>query len=219
MSLRARLFVAVVVLLVTMGATGAILTATQRRFQIDQLDSQLQAAVFSLSHLEPFLAPATGPATAGGPVLAPAVDAGTLADFWVGEVGADGTVTARVQPQVTGAAGPQVDGMEARLAATTKAGFTTPAPGESSPFRLAAAPLGTTGRVLVIGLPTSTIDDATNQLVRDLAFGAVVMVAVMAMLSWWIWHLGLRPIGRMTEAAEAIPVSYTHLTLPTIYSV
>lgn len=202
MSLRARLIVAVLVLLMTMGATGALLTATQRRFQIDQLDGQLQAAAFSLSHLPAFLDPNV-PVAAPGQALGPAVDAGTLADFWVGEVTADGKVVGRVQPRV-GASSPVVDGTEARRAATSKAGFTSTNTGDSSGFRMASATLGDTGRVIVIGLPLSTIDDATLQLVRDLVFGAIAMMSVMAVLGWWIWHLGLRPIGRMTEAAEAI---------------
>lgn len=202
MSLRTRLIVAVLVLLMTMGATGVLLTATQRRFQIEQLDGQLQAAAFSLSHLPAFLDPNV-PAAAPGQPLGPAGDAGTLADFWVGEVSATGTVIARVQPRV-GASSPIIDGVEARGASMSKAGFTSVDTGDSSLFRMASATLGDTGRVIVIGLPLSTIDDATVQLVRDLSLGAIAMVAVMAVLGWWIWHLGLRPIGRMTEAAEAI---------------
>ena len=58
--------------------------------------------------------------------------------------------------------------------------------------------------VVVIGLSLDRVAAASHRLVAAMAIGAGVIIAVVGLMAWWMWRLGLRPIRRMTRVADEI---------------
>jgi two-component system OmpR family sensor kinase len=208
-TLRARLLVAAGVVLAVMVATGVLVVATQRHFLVEQVDDQLEAAAGPVGRLPPAgsqtripgpppSSPSSSPSTGGI-----GADSGALSALWVGAVYPDGTVVARIAPGLGPSAAPVVDPAVARAAARTGEAFTAPADDGSTSYRLIARGVDD-ATVALIGLPLTTVEEATRQLVAALAIGGLVMVAFVGLLGWWVWRLGLRPIQRITAAAEAV---------------
>lgn len=63
---------------------------------------------------------------------------------------------------------------------------------------------GLSGDRFVVGLPLAEADAAHRRLLIGLGVAALVVVTATAVAAWWVIRLGLRPIRRMTEAADAI---------------
>jgi len=196
-TLRTRLIVAVALIVLVVGVTGAVVLATQREFLIEQVDTQLRAAA------QPATRVPLGP---GNPAQAPAgqgTEPGILSDLWVGTVSADGTISRRVAPGLGSGAEPNINPAEALAAATGDRAFTVAAVDGSVDFRVLAT-TAPNGSVVVIGSPLSRVQEASNRLLTAMAVGGGVIVAGVALLGWWVWRLGLRPIKQMTVAADAI---------------
>ena len=60
------------------------------------------------------------------------------------------------------------------------------------------------GDLLVAAISTASVERALNQLAATLAITIGLVLAGVGVVGWWVASLGLRPIRRMTEAAEAI---------------
>lgn len=60
------------------------------------------------------------------------------------------------------------------------------------------------GDLLVAAISTASTERALNQLGATLAITVGLVLLGVGMVGWWVASLGLRPIRRMTEAAEAI---------------
>jgi two-component system OmpR family sensor kinase len=54
----------------------------------------------------------------------------------------------------------------------------------------------------VIALPLAETEAAINRLALTLGTAAAAIVAALVLIGWWIVRLGLRPIARVTDAAE-----------------
>jgi len=148
---------------------------------------------------------APGGTLPGGLGPRPRIDEGNRGTFsllWVGVVEADDTVQRVIAPGLGPASEPVIDPAQARAAVVSAEPFDT---GSGGPERFRIAAYAISGdRVAVIGLPLDKVDEASQQLVLALVAGALAMAVFMALLVSWVWRLGLRPIRRTTEAADAI---------------
>jgi two-component system OmpR family sensor kinase len=142
-----------------------------------------------------------GTAPPGPPQLFPA---GTFAELRNGQ----GKVLAR-QPFSYGQSHVPRPALPAQLPASGSPGtpdlFTVGSSGgSSSDFRAAAVALPGGGDTVVVAVPLSDVQQTLDRLklIEVIVSGAVL--AALAALAWWVIRLGLRPLERMEETANAI---------------
>ena len=71
-------------------------------------------------------------------------------------------------------------------------------------FRVAVRQLPGSGAVSVVALPLDEVDAAIARLRLALVLSTAAIAAVLAVALWWVERLGLRPVARVTAAADAI---------------
>jgi two-component system, OmpR family, sensor kinase len=203
MSLRARLVIAYLVVVVVLGTAMFVVVHGQRAHLVGQVDKQLNA-------VRPFVRP-DGPT--GLPVIDPSgpnpsttvpPPQGPISDLYVAEFDADGDLVVMLAGLLLTDA-PDVDSgdvddlpVDGERVIRTVDGVT----GQSQ-FRVAfqAMPDGTS---TVVALPLDEVDDAVQRLIVALALGVALVLLVMGLTMWWVIRLGLRPMARMTDAAGEI---------------
>lgn len=193
MSLRTRVVAGAVLIAVALGVVLVVITQTTRSKLLDQVDGQLRAAARPIGELR-----LEGPPPPGG---APR----RLTSLWVGYVDGD-TVRTLVTPDLR-AGSPPLPAMSAeRAVAAAEDGepFTTGSRGSSTDYRAFAFPDRSVGTVSVVALPIDSVDQAVSRLVAVEAVGAALILVVLALVTWWVIHLGVRPVKRMTSVAQAI---------------
>ena len=190
MTLRARLFAGLLVVLVTLGLGGAAVMLRQRAFLIGQLDDRLRAASGDAQRTVNRVT-VQGAAYAG---------AAALSDAYIGVQDPTGELVTLLAP--TGdpmlvPALPDVRRFGQPFTAPTLRGAT-------GHVRVIEVPLRRRGRTAVFAVSTSEADAAFRQLLVGGGMAVVAVCLVLALVAVWILRLGLRPIQRMTEAADAI---------------
>ena len=205
MSVRTRLVVAFATILVVVVVTGAAVAATQRGYLLDQVDSQLRAAVAPIVRVSS-LGPRPTPPPEGvvPPATQPQKNSQFLSDIWAGTVGSDGRLVRFTAAGLSTSKEPKLTGRAARAAARSSSPFTVPARSGSGEFRMLAVRVPGQSSVVVIGLSLDRVAAASHRLVAAMAIGAGVIIAVVGLMAWWMWRLGLRPIRRMTRVADEI---------------
>jgi two-component system, OmpR family, sensor kinase len=184
LSLRARVLVGAAVIALVL-AVGAVVTIrTTRQHLLDQVDDRLLATNARDLGFGP------GP---GGPPR--------FSELYVGVVQGDGVRTV-LASNPAGVENPRpeidVDALRSdRL-------FTVRAESGDLRYRVRTISLGRGGGTGVLALPLDTVDDATGRLLAVAVGTTAVALGVVALVAWWVVHLGVRPIKRMTAAASAI---------------
>ncbi|MFN0028544.1 MAG: ATP-binding protein [Acidimicrobiales bacterium] len=195
MTLRARLLIGLVTMVLALSLAGLVVARTQQRFTERQLDRQLSVVLPAVPRLiRAELAPQ---APGAGPPAGP-LDA-VVADLYLGYVAADGSVVTVAAP---------LDDPEVRPALPadlTPGRFTTVATsaGRSPQMRIGVSE-PRPGLRLVVGVTTSRVEAANRRLLVALAIAAAAVMSVLSLVVWWVLRLGLRPIRIMTDTAEAL---------------
>jgi len=194
MTLRTRLVAALVALLAVLGIAGGVVTVLQRDYLYDQLDQQLE-------RVAELPGPLLSRLIRGGSNAAPPSVA--ITDMYVG-VMRGGQLTTLLAP---------TNDPDLVPAITAGDAYTNPASigttsGIATQVRVITADLPN-GRVAVFAITTGPVDDASDRLVTTLIIVALVVLAILVLIAWWVIRLGLRPIRRMTEAADAIAAGAT----------
>ena len=194
MTLRTRLLAALVALLVVLAAAGAIVTVLQRGYLYDQLDQRIETLTGRPGPVVKRLL--RGGVNDTGPVLA-------LTEVHVGVI-RNGKLVTLLAPTDDPDLVPAISAGDRFDRPTTA----STAAGQATHVRLVTAGMGD-GVVAVFAIATDSADDASSRLVFTLSVVAVVVLAIVALIAWWVIRLGLRPIRRMTEAADAISAGAT----------
>jgi two-component system, OmpR family, sensor kinase len=190
-TLRTRLLLAATVIVVVVVLGAAALLRTQRDYLVDQVDAQLEAT-------RPLL-------QAGPPVAAPVAPStprdGPISTLFIGYL-ESGDVVAVLQGQLLD----DVPDLDDVAADTLTDGDTFTVDGAEGSTRFRVAVVRTVGedRVAVVALPLDEVDSAVGRLRWALGAGSAAIVAVLALVVWWVERHGLRPVARLTEAAAAI---------------
>ena len=58
--------------------------------------------------------------------------------------------------------------------------------------------------VLITALPLDDVTDTISQLVWVEVLGSLLILAVLGIVSWWVIHLGIKPVKEMTQTATRI---------------
>jgi two-component system, OmpR family, sensor kinase len=184
LSLRARVLVGAAVIALVL-AVGAVVTIrTTRQHLLEQVDDRLLATNARDLGFGP------GP---GGPPR--------FSELYVGVVQGDGVRTVLASnPAGDENPRPEIDVDALRSDRL----FTVRAESGDLRYRVRTISLGRGGGTGVLALPLDTVDDATGRLLAVAVGTTAVALGVVALVAWWVVHLGVRPIKRMTAAASAI---------------
>jgi len=199
MSLRARLVAGMTVVALVLVGVAVVITRTTQAYLLDQVDSQLAAA-----------GGPRGVGGAGGPrpddLPGPDDPRQALNSVFLARVDDDGEITVLSLPRWSGddPAVPELDATTAAELAASGRPITVDSDVAGERYRLLARTDARSGDVVVIGLPVSNVDDAVARLVRVEVAATLAVLAVLALVSWWVIRLGVRPIKRMTAAASTI---------------
>jgi two-component system OmpR family sensor kinase len=196
-SLRVRVLAGVALIAVVLGLVLAVITRTTQANMLDQVDAQLANAVgpvrgFDLGFGRP---------RPGGSENQPR----RLTSLFVGYVDGD-VLRPLVVPNLSGddASLPTVSADEAVIGARSGAPFTVGSDDSDLRFRARAYLDRRANAIVVLALPIDSVDDAITSLVTVEVAGALVIVAALGLVAWWVIHLGILPINRMTSVATAI---------------
>ena len=200
MSLRARLLIVIALLAVTYVATAVVVVRTQRSLLIEQVDRRISAlpprTVSFGANPPPESIPGDAFESPDGQPESP------YSNLYVGSLNSDGTTTdiligtlLETTPDVAAA----VDEANGGLAIVTIRDE-----GSSIRFRAAVLPQLVAETYLVAAEPLTETDAAIERLERTLVIAGVAIAVVLGTAFFWVQHLGLLPIARVTSTAEAI---------------
>jgi two-component system, OmpR family, sensor kinase len=193
MSLRDRLLVGMAVIAVVLGLAAAVVASTTEGHLVDQVDADLRAVPRP-----------QGPADLRAILAQRGQGEQRFSSLYVAVVEPGGSVDTLFAPDVRAEVPlPDVDGREAIEAAAAGTGPYTIGSRDGE-VRYRALAVRAPGVVLVFALPLSGIDTAVGRLVGVELMATVAVLAVLALVTWWVMHLGVRPIRRMTETAGLI---------------
>jgi two-component system OmpR family sensor kinase len=196
-SLRARVLAGVALIAVVLGVVMVFITATTRANLLGQVDAQLTSAIGPVRGFDPGRGRRPPP---GGP----GADR-RLTSLYVGYV--DGAaVSTVVTPNLRGddVPLPAIAAARATAAARTRESFTVGSEGGDLRYRVRAYVDERAGEVVVLALPIDAVDNALGNLIAVEVIGGVVIAATLGLVAWWVVHLGVRPVKRMTTVAAAI---------------
>lgn len=226
-SLRARLTAVVVILFAVYVVLAFVIVSTQRSVLIAQMDRRLAQApavvvAYQGGNLAGQQSPTGGvfPRPGGTPASLPppvadtteATDADDLpaypesqfSDFYMGFV----DHVYQVTPLVTGTILKSVPDLAGAVQARdgTSGFITVGSEGSTSnvEYRALVVPQKSGGGWVVVTQSLTEVDAAISRLVRTLVIAGCVLAVVLGAIVFWVQRLGLRPIARVTAAAEAI---------------
>ena len=199
-SLRARVLLGTVLIGLVLVGTAVVITRTTRTNLVRQVDEQLldvASGPLRRFRFDP-QGPGPGPGQGGGPPR--------LSSVYVGYLGAGGVIRTFSAPNLTGEELPVPDLSPREVAELAATGETVTAGSQDSDlrYRLRAGVEARSGGVFVVALPLDAVDDAVARLITVEVVATLVIMAVLLAVAWWVVHLGVRPVQRMTAVAVAI---------------
>lgn len=206
MTLRTRVLLAMAVVAAVLALSALAIARATRDHLTDQIDRQLAAAAPRLPW---------GPSGYGAEPPEGEEDGGPprLSELYVGLLGDDGALTPLAAPDLRTDDAP-LPRVSADQVGELRAGHTVTVASEGSyRYRMVAHRDGERGLV-VLALSLADVDAAVRRLVWLEGSAVAVVIAVLALVTWWVVRLGVRPLRRMTDAASAIAGGDLSLRVP-----
>jgi two-component system OmpR family sensor kinase len=190
-SLRARLLLGTALIAVVLAVSAIAIARATRAHLVDQVDAQLQTGLQQVGDRP------------GGPGDEPGTQAPPLSRYFVGVVTEDGQLVTVPRFTNDDAPTPELDD-DALHALQEGRTITVPSDDEDLDYRMREGVALRDGRSTVIGLPLDDVDEAVRRLIAVEAAAVLAVLGVLGLVMWWVIHLGVRPVQRMTETAGAI---------------
>ncbi len=203
MSLRTRVLLAMTVIAIVVLGGAVLTTRLAEQRLMDQIDDRLTGvpAFFGRG-----FAPPAG--QAADPRFADNQRPRGFNEFYLAQIDQSGTVTVRGRPNISRRSlpPPVIDVARARRGAraTPPTLYTAGARGTDLRYRMTARPEPITGDVFVLAAPLASVDASTSELQRIAWSVAGLVLAVLALVSWWVLRLGVRPLKRMASVAVTV---------------
>lgn len=196
MNLRARVVAGALLIAATLLTVAVAVVRTTKANLLDQVDAQLRVAARPAGAIRPGQPP---------PLSGNQAQPRGLTALYVGHVEGD-EVRTLVAPDLGGddTSLPSITAEQARAAAASGEPFTVGSTTSSARYRARAFVDGRDGSTRVIALSIESVDKTMARLVIVEVGGAVVIVTVLGLVTWWVIHLGVRPLKRMTSVAASI---------------
>ncbi|MCU1454643.1 MAG: sensor histidine kinase [Acidimicrobiales bacterium] len=201
MSLRLRLVLGMVLVSSVLVVTAFAVTRTTERHLVDQIDAQLRSTAAS----GVVVGGDHGPDHHGGGQL-PARPGG-ISSLYSAAITSDGNLTTLTESKLTGSALPYPEIPASRLRSSAPATqiFNAGTKGSDLRYRvLLQQPDQGRGYSLVLALPLSDVEAAVSRLVQVELVVTLSVLALLALVTFWVLRLGVRPIKQMTQTAKAI---------------
>lgn len=212
LSLKARLVAGMSFVALVLVASALAITAFTRNHLTNQVDARLETVASQIG--------GPGPRPGGSPPpptdlsdltdVAPPNDSfdppgdpsARPVDVYRGFVAPDGTVTVAFAPNIGDGAGRAPRIRERDLPESGRHYYTVTSERGDVSFRVLAAtnPSGTQ----VTAIPIDDVEDTLATLVRVELVAGTAMLAVLALVTWWVIRLGIRPINDMAHTAQEI---------------
>lgn len=211
MSLRARILGGIGVIVIVLAIVTAAITTTTRRNLLRQVDRQLASAVTPVKGIGDEFRPSrfppppkttnSGDGTPNSGLTRP----DQLSSLYVGTL-VDEKMETLVSPKLLGQDPPvpMISVKQVESGAATGEPFIATSTDSGPRFRMLAYRDDRSGSIVVLGTPIDSVDKAIADLVLVEAIGTGVILAALALLAWWVIHLGVRPIKAMTTVASSI---------------
>ena len=193
MTLRTRLIAAFVAVFVLLGVSSLAVTLLQRSYLMRQVDQQLETLTAAPGGIIARISASTN-----RPNMQAALRS-DFSEFYLGRVNADGSLQTFVAPLSDPDLVPVLPSkpeLGQPLTVRTSSG-TTPR------IRIVESKLSD-GTTAVIGLSLVKTEQAVRRLIVTEAIASFIVLTVMGLVVFWVFRLGIRPIRKMTEAADAI---------------
>jgi two-component system, OmpR family, sensor kinase len=197
MNLRTRLLLASGIILgvVVVGAT--VLLQTQRSYLVDQVDDQLAAARPLVRDRPPTMSELP-------PEPPPAASDSPISNVYIGTIDDDDSLVTVLQGQLLDDA-PALDLTRTELQQHANgAPITVDGQETGARFRVAVIQATATDQLSIVALPLDEVDSAVSRLRWTLGGVLASVAIVLFVVVWWVQRLSLRPIARLTAAADAI---------------
>jgi two-component system OmpR family sensor kinase len=198
MSLRARLIVAMVTVGVVLVIAALTITRTTESHLVGQLDSRLADAMPPAERVIEGAPPGGGFVVRG--------TAGPFSSLYVGHVWDDGRTQTEITPNELGDV-PPVPDIPTKKVLALDAGerrYFDVGSDTGTRFRLLASRDAGDEPVLLVATPRDDVDATIGRLVMVELTTTGAIVAVLALVTFWVLRLGVRPIKRMTQTASSI---------------
>jgi two-component system OmpR family sensor kinase len=197
-SLRTRLLVGIAFVAVVLVVVAIVVTTTTRNQLIGQIDARL--ASFSPREFHP-------PALAdgeprGGPPPPPDGAPERQSDAYQGYVDADGNLVTVFAPNVADGDAAPPDISADSLPRTGREYFTVDATDGGGTYRVLAQDAGDV--TAITALPLDDVQRTISRLILVEVIGSLAILAALGLVGWWVVHLGIRPLKRMTATATQI---------------
>jgi len=210
MSLRARLLVGMAVVGVVLVVAAIVITRTTESYLVERVDEQLAATI----------APVQGGSwERGGPPGTPTNQRASFSTVYIGYVDGD-QVQPLAKPAFTpdDAPVPDIDPAQAVESASspTKQPFTVGTdPPSDTRYRVVAFGGEHGGPTFVAALSLADVDASVGRLIWVEVIVTSVVLGLLAMVTWWVIRLGVRPVKQMTATATAIAAGDLSHRVPT----
>ena len=190
MDLRTRVLTGMAVIAVVLGIGAVAITRTTEARLLEQVDARLRNVQVPMR------------ATGFDGRLSPGQ---RFSSVYVGAVTPNGQVVALLTPDVgqEALALPAIAAGDAVTSARSGRPFTADSDDGEVRYRVLGGRLPRGGTVAV-ALPLDDVDGALDRLVAVVAATTAAIVALLALVAWWVLHLGVRPIKEMTASASSI---------------
>ncbi|HEX6660040.1 MAG TPA: HAMP domain-containing sensor histidine kinase [Ilumatobacter sp.] len=197
MNLRARLLLASGILLGVVLLGAIVLLQTQQSYLIDQIDDQLAAASPLVRVRPPIrseLPPEPPQAASDSPI----------SNVYIGTIDDGGSLVTVLQGQLLDDA-PALDLTDTELHQLANgAPITVGGQQTDARFRVAVIQPIASDPLSIVALPLDEVDNAVGRLRWTLGGVLIAVAIVLIVVVWWVQRLSLRPIARLTAAADAI---------------
>lgn len=193
MTLRRRLLLAGVAVLVITGLAFGLVALVQRQYVLAQLDARVTSLVGDTKKL----VAVANKAEDGNPAAV-----SLLSEAYVGVLRADGRLRTVMAPAGDPQLAPRLFGNERDAGPVTR-GTTG---GAAERVRVEVAPLGGQ-RYVVVAVSMAPVEEATTRLAVALGLAWALVALAAILVGHWVDRHGLRPIARLTEAATGVTAS------------
>ena len=207
MSLRTRLLIGMALVALVLAGTGLAVAQITEAQLLDEVDAQLRSASAPARDFDEQRGPDHGPDDGpddGPDGDSPDGEAAPLSDLYVATI-EDGVVVTLATPNLRSDELPPPDiTVDEAVAAADGDAFTVASVDGGLDYRVLASTDGRTGRTTVTAIPLDDVDEAVGRLLRVGGLAIGLALVVLALVTWWVMRLGVRPIKVMTRTATAI---------------
>jgi two-component system, OmpR family, sensor kinase len=209
MTLRARLLIGTLAVALVLAASVVAITSITHEKLIEQTDAQLRSFIRDAGHRPP--GPGGSPRGADGQLARSPFYAAAYVD---GSILSDVVIHADLRQDDP--PDPVVSQAIQDVGSQRLAYFTVGSDKSSLQYRVLVYPeqvqlLSPDGQqvvvaqgVGVVGLPLDSVNNTMDRLVFYEGVAALTVLSVLGLVMFWVIHLGIRPIKRMTATASAI---------------